>query len=435
MPEVSIILRSKNEEQWIGHCLSMLFKQSFKDFEVILVDNDSTDRTVQIAKRYPIKEILPISKFMPGKAINDGVRSSSGNFIVCLSAHCIPKGEDWLLNLKSNFNTNDKIAGVYGRQLPLCFTDPIDKRDLMTVFGLDRKIQVKDYFFHNANSMIRRDIWEKFPFDEKVTNIEDRVWGKVVTEAGYHLAYEPEAAVYHYHGINQKNNAQRVRGVVSVLEHVDSSSLDELPASMLPDNINVTAILPVAQNFTSGSRIEALFTKTINELKESKYVNTIFLVTSNAYLSRKMNVGWIDRAKIANVDSVSLTDILSYSLDHIHSESIFPEKLLYANPDYLNRPKDLFDNLICDCLYNGFDSMFSGLVDYGHYWFRNCDGIFTQTEPTLKSREQREPQYKGLYGLGCLTSPWLVKKGKLLGGNIGIFEINDEDFSTRERFA
>ena len=67
-------------------------------------------------------------------------------------------------------------------------------------------MQIKDYFFHNANSMFRRDVWEKYKFSEKVTNIEDRVWGKEVTEDGLSIIYEPEASVYHHHGLHQGNN-------------------------------------------------------------------------------------------------------------------------------------------------------------------------------------------------------------------------------------
>ena len=81
----------------------------------------------------------------------------------------------------------ENIAGVYGRQEPLAFTSDLDKRDLLTIFGLDKKIQVKDSFFHNANSAFRRDIWGKYPFDEKVTNIEDRVWGEKVIQQGFQL--------------------------------------------------------------------------------------------------------------------------------------------------------------------------------------------------------------------------------------------------------
>ena len=51
-PLVSIIIRTKNEERWIDHCLSAIATQSIKDYEIILVDNNSDDNSVKIAKKY-----------------------------------------------------------------------------------------------------------------------------------------------------------------------------------------------------------------------------------------------------------------------------------------------------------------------------------------------------------------------------------------------
>ena len=103
----------------------------------------------------------------------------------------------------------------------MSFSSDNDKRDLITVFGLDKKIQKKDPFFHNANSAIRKNFFEKFPFDENVTNIEDRVWGMEVIKAGYKIVYEPLASVYHFHGINQNKDPNRTKNVVRILESIN----------------------------------------------------------------------------------------------------------------------------------------------------------------------------------------------------------------------
>ena len=54
----------------------------------------------------------------------------------------------------------------------MSYSSALDKRDLLTVFGLDKKIQIKD-FFHNANSAFRKSIWRKYHFDNEVSNVED----------------------------------------------------------------------------------------------------------------------------------------------------------------------------------------------------------------------------------------------------------------------
>ena len=81
---ISIIVRTKNEERWIGACLEAIGRQTRSDVEIILVDNLSTDRTVEKACRNGVK-LVTIEKFFPGAAINRGIEASSGEIIVCLS--------------------------------------------------------------------------------------------------------------------------------------------------------------------------------------------------------------------------------------------------------------------------------------------------------------------------------------------------------------
>ena len=146
--------------------------------------------------------------------MNLGVKNSTGKFCVCLSAHCIPKNKFWLINLLKSIIKNKKFAAVYGRQEPMSFSSLSDKRDLLITFGLDEKIQKKDSFFHNANSIIKKKLLIKYPFDNKTTNIEDRLWAQKILKKGYQIYYSPKASVYHYHGIHQDGNQQRLKNVV-----------------------------------------------------------------------------------------------------------------------------------------------------------------------------------------------------------------------------
>ena len=59
--KISIIIRTKNEERWIEQCLKKIFDQDYNNFEVILVDNNSKDKTLKKAKKFPVK-IIKISK-------------------------------------------------------------------------------------------------------------------------------------------------------------------------------------------------------------------------------------------------------------------------------------------------------------------------------------------------------------------------------------
>ena len=144
---VSIIIRTKNEERWITSCLKNIKKQTYKNYEIIIVDNFSDDKTVEKAKQFKISKVIKIKKFLPGKAINLGIKNSKGDYIVILSAHAIPTKNKWLENFVSAIEEDKKFAGVYGRQEPMSFSPASDKRDMLITFGLDRKYQIKDSFF------------------------------------------------------------------------------------------------------------------------------------------------------------------------------------------------------------------------------------------------------------------------------------------------
>lgn len=434
-PKVSIIVRTHNEEFWISHCLEAIFLQDFEKFEVILVDNNSTDNTIEIAKRYPISEIVYIDEFFPGKAINEGVRVSSGDYIVCISSHCVPKDTEWLKNLYKNFNHDDKIAGVYGRQIPLSFTGDDDKRDLLITFGQDKKIQIKDYFFHNANSMIPKSLWNKFPFDEVLTNIEDRAWGKLVIEAGFKIIYEPDACVYHYHGLHQHgSSSKRSKGIATILEDLDQNNIGDLPTSLKPNQIHVSAVLLVNDKVDEINEEIKLLEKSIQDLNTSEYVNDIYITSYDKKIASKLKTKWIDRNKsIFSNSEMNVERLLSLSLNFIESNGVFPGVILYVNHHYPFRPFNLFDDLITDLQYMGLSSVFPCFVDYGHYWQKQSDSSFLKIESSMDSRINREPMLRALYGLGCATTSVEIRKGSITGENIGVISIENYKFTLNSR--
>lgn len=218
---ISVIIRTYNEEAWIGRCLAAVNAQRYPEFEVLVVDNESTDATRAIARERGAT-IVDISRdeFSYGGAINRGIEASSGDFLAILSGHCVPVNDLWLYCLRNAFSEPD-IVGVYGRQEPLPDSHAFDKRDLWTTFGIESRIQRRDFFFHNANSMIRRSIWEELPFDEAIQGVEDRHWAKAVIARGYAIAYEASGSVYHHHGIHQGRDPARAERVVRVIESIN----------------------------------------------------------------------------------------------------------------------------------------------------------------------------------------------------------------------
>ena len=143
------------------------------------------------------------------------------------------KNDKWLGTLVKNFK-NSSVIACYGRQEPSDISEPNDVRDLTYLFGLDKKVQLKDPFFHNANSMIRKSTWKKKQFDETIKHIEDRLWASSVLKNRKKIVYEPEASVIHFHGVGHHGNLKRVSTISKILKtKIFKIKKDQLFASYL----------------------------------------------------------------------------------------------------------------------------------------------------------------------------------------------------------
>ena len=190
------------------------------EIEIVLVDNKSEDHTIAKAQSLHDRiKVISIERYVPGASLNRGVEEAEGDFIVCVSAHCVPANENWLTELLEPLNKSD-VAAVYGRQIPLLTSKANDKRDLWLTFGLDDKIQTTDPFLHNANAAYRRKDLVQHPFSETMTNIEDRSWANFELERGRKIYYASKAVIYHNHGINQSGCKDRLSGVIAMMDEL-----------------------------------------------------------------------------------------------------------------------------------------------------------------------------------------------------------------------
>ena len=208
MIEASVIVNARNEEANIGVCLDAIFRQKFEgQFEVVVVDSGSTDRTVEIARKYPVRLCqTPPEEFAWGRNRNVGAKAARGRYLVYLGADALPTNERWLSNLLRGFDLPD-VAGTYGRQVPRDWAYPMEKFYLYYTYGPQRRIQawrggnpnMDTTWFSNVCSAIRRDAWEAYPFSDTVLFGEDQEWSLRVLLEGYRILYEPDAVVVHSH--------------------------------------------------------------------------------------------------------------------------------------------------------------------------------------------------------------------------------------------
>ncbi len=192
-------MRCYNEEKHIGRLLSGLLAQTLPPDEILVVDSGSTDATLSIASRFPVK-IIHVRKeeFSFGRALNIGCQNAGNDFLVIVSAHVYPVYTSWADEILKPFD-DPKVALVYGKQRGN-ETTKFSERQVFKKWFPDTVLASQRHpFCNNANAAIRRELWEKHPYDEQLTGLEDLSWAKTITEENYEIYYEPKAVVIHVH--------------------------------------------------------------------------------------------------------------------------------------------------------------------------------------------------------------------------------------------
>jgi rhamnosyltransferase len=199
-PLCSVIIRSFNEQKHIGKLIDGLQKQTlFDELEIILVDSGSTDNTVKIAKEKgaSIVRIRP-EEFSFGRALNIGCAKAKGEFLLFASAHVYPVYNTWIEKMLQPFES-EKVGLVYGRQIGNEVTKYSEHQIFKKWFPKESNFNQPHPFCNNANAVIRKSFWERQPFDENLTGLEDLDWATKIQQTGYHIAYQADAPIVHVH--------------------------------------------------------------------------------------------------------------------------------------------------------------------------------------------------------------------------------------------
>lgn len=207
----SIVIRAYNEEQYIARLLEGIAQQSIKDIETILVDSGSTDKTVQVASRYPVR-ILHVKpeEFTFGFSLNRGIANANGELVVIASAHVYPVYPDWLEHLLAPF-TDPQVALTYGKQRGDESTLFSEQQIFAHWFPHQSQVRQSHPFCNNANAAIRRSFWESHAYDENLPGLEDIEWGNWALHQGYTLSYIAEAEIRHVHQESLRHVYNRYR--------------------------------------------------------------------------------------------------------------------------------------------------------------------------------------------------------------------------------
>lgn len=209
--QVSAIITTKNEEEVVGRLIQSIKKQTFKNIEIILVDNNSTDKTLDIAKKMGVK----VYTFGTERSAqrNFGAKKAKGNYLIFLDA-------DMKLS-----------TSVIGGCVQVCLDDKkigavaIPEKSVASNFW--EKVKAFERSFYNekgdeitdAARFFTQEAFKKAGgYDETITGPEDWDLPETVKRLGYKIG-RIRSVIYHYERISSVFNLAQKKFYYALRAH------------------------------------------------------------------------------------------------------------------------------------------------------------------------------------------------------------------------
>jgi glycosyltransferase involved in cell wall biosynthesis len=219
MEKVSVVIRTKDKEKYFDSLLENLASQTVRVSEIVVADNFSSERQLRSLlgdleeakrKRFQNRKIklFPFSKdeFSHAYSTNLAVSIAENEFVCITNGHSLPTSPFWLQGGLKHFE-DPRVAGVSGFFLPHKEGAVFGRCDA-TLYYFSQKISAHPVWCSTINCIIRKSLWEKYPFDENLPKIipetkeygsEDYDWSREMAARGFRIVIDPLFSVFHSH--------------------------------------------------------------------------------------------------------------------------------------------------------------------------------------------------------------------------------------------
>jgi len=193
--KISVVIPAYNEEKYLPHCIKSLNNQTFRDFEIIVVNNSSTDKTAEVAEKFGVRVVYEAKKGV-GAARRKGFAQAKGEIIVSTDADCtFPK--NWLENINIAFTKRKNIIALYGIS---ALDNDGEIKKILSRIGTRTFFQINDWLkkkqFTGCNLAVKKTAYDQTNgFDANIHICEDADLCKKLMTIG-RIAFIPHLVVY-----------------------------------------------------------------------------------------------------------------------------------------------------------------------------------------------------------------------------------------------
>ncbi|MBG6109800.1 glycosyltransferase involved in cell wall biosynthesis [Flavobacterium sp. CG_9.10] len=185
---ITVVIRNKNQAESLDFLLTNLKKRYSEDIdEIIVLDNRSSDNSLQIIEKQGVKKVT-IDQFSYGGSANLAAESARNDLIVIFSAHAFPVSHDFFKLIKISFLKNSNLAGLR------CLHNGNDYKHYINEVSSKENPNEAGVIF--CGSAFNKKVWEKFKFKDDIQTMEDKEWSQRVLHQGYDIEFVPAIFCY-----------------------------------------------------------------------------------------------------------------------------------------------------------------------------------------------------------------------------------------------
>ena len=423
MPVVTVYIVNHNYGRFLEESINSVLKQSFKDFELIIVDDGSTDNSDEVLKKYEFQNRIKVVR-QKNKGLNItnniALKISSGKYIIRLDADDF-FADNALSILVKELESNSDYALVFPDYYEISESGKILHRIKRNDFKKD--VTLLDLPAHGACTMIRKDVLREIGGYDESFNRQDGydIWLKIIHKHKISNVNEP-LFFYRQHSKSLTSNKSKLLETrAKILEkHVDRMNISAL---------RVLAIIPIrGQEIDSRSRpLEKIKGKelvfwTVDEAVNCEAINKVIVSTPDKILINEINSRYSKKVtpqfrkhSLARInEDISLT--IDSILNSIPSENY--DAILLLNIESPFRTKMYMTKAINVMQIFDVDVVIGAILDDDIFY--NHDGYGLRPWRNVEqTRLERDYVYKKVGGMTLFTRKFFKKYKKIIGGRVG----------------
>ena len=314
--KISIIVPVYNSEKYLTRCLNSIINQTYKNLEIILIDDASTDKSKDIIKKYSSLDnrIKPIySELNQGvsKTRNLGLKIFTGDYVFFVDADDSMKKNTLEIMLNDSIKYDADLVENYHLVIyeknnkKYYFTEKKVPKKTISMGNLNNNIEILTKSTYITGKLIRRDLIENMYFNEKLSRYEDFVFDHQLKYKLKNMVFEKDV-LYNYYQVSSsltntlgKKHEVFLDASKEVIDLYSKSSKDikQRIEGLLFTNAFLTGLTKVVKNDDSqGNNVELLFNY-LNKMKnifktykDNKYINIFVKIYFNKLINNKNKI-------------------------------------------------------------------------------------------------------------------------------------------------